>query len=116
MNEAYLKQKRILLVDDEQALLDLVVSILQADGYQRIRTASTVADALLVAQEFQPELAVLDVMLPDGDGFALMETLKRQGQEYPMLFLTARGEDEDKFRGYGLGADDYIVKPFLPGS
>ena len=114
MNEAYLKQKRILLVDDEQALLDLVGSILQADGYQRIRTASTVADALLVAQEFQPELAVLDVMLPDGDGFALMETLKRQGQEYPMLFLTARGEDEDKFRGYGLGADDYIVKPFLP--
>lgn len=114
MNEAYLKQKRILLVDDEQALLDLVVSILQADGYQRIRTARTMADALLAAQEFQPELAVLDVMLPDGDGFALMEALKRQGREYPMLFLTARGEDEDKFRGYGLGADDYIVKPFLP--
>lgn len=114
MNEAYLKQKRILLVDDEQALLDLVVSILQMDGYQRIRTAGTVADALLAAQEFQPELAVLDVMLPDGDGFALMEALKRQGREYPMLFLTARGEDEDKFRGYGLGADDYIVKPFLP--
>ena len=114
MNEAYLKQKRILLVDDEQALLDLVVSILQMDGYQRIRTAGTVADALLAAQEFQPELAVLDVMLPDGDGFALMEALKRQGREYPMLFLTARGEDEDKFRGYSLGADDYIVKPFLP--
>lgn len=114
MNEAYLKQKRILLVDDEQALLDLVVSILQMDGYQRIRTAGTVADALLAAQEFQPDLAVLDVMLPDGDGFALMEALKRQGREYPMLFLTARGEDEDKFRGYGLGADDYIVKPFLP--
>ena len=114
MNEAYLKQKRILLVDDEQALLDLVVSILQMDGYQRIRTAGTVADALLAAQEFQPELAVLDVMLPDGDGFALMEALQRQGREYPILFLTARGEDEDKFRGYGLGADDYIVKPFLP--
>ena len=114
MNEAYLKQKRILLVDDEQALLDLVVSILQMDGYQRIRTARTIADALLAAQEFQPELAVLDVMLPDGDGFALMEALQRQGREYPILFLTARGEDEDKFRGYGLGADDYIVKPFLP--
>lgn len=114
MNEAYLKQKRILLVDDEQALLDLVVSILQMDGYQRIRTAGTVADALLAAQEFQPDLAVLDVMLPDGDGFALMEALQRQGREYPILFLTARGEDEDKFRGYSLGADDYIVKPFLP--
>ena len=57
---------------------------------------------------------MLDVMLPDGDGFALMEALQRQGREYPILFLTARGEDEDKFRGYGLGADDYIVKPFLP--
>lgn len=60
-----------------------------------------------------PELAILDVMLPDGDGFDLMIRLKEKG-DYPILFLTARGEDEDKFRGFGLGADDYIVKPFLP--
>ena len=52
-------------------------------------------------------------MLPDGNGFDLMESLKKKG-DYPILFLTARGEDEDKFRGFGLGADDYIVKPFLP--
>ncbi len=113
MDFAYLKSKRILLVDDEQALLDLVVSILQNDGYQNITTAKSVSEAGTLAKEIQPELAILDVMLPDGNGFELMERLK-QTADYPVLFLTARGEDEDKFRGFGLGADDYVVKPFLP--
>ena len=109
----YIKKKRILLVDDEPDLLDMVVSILKEEGYENIRTAQSVAEALKTAYEFEPELAILDVMLPDGDGFGLMENLKEKG-DYPMLFLTARGEDEDKFRGFGLGADDYMVKPFLP--
>lgn len=113
MDFAYLKSKRILLVDDEQALLDLVVSILQNDGYQNITTAKSVSEAVTLAKEIRPELAILDVMLPDGNGFELMERLK-QTADYPVLFLTARGEDEDKFRGFGLGADDYVVKPFLP--
>lgn len=113
MDFAYLKSKRILLVDDEQALLDLVVSILQNDGYQKITTAKSVSEAITLAKELQPELAILDVMLPDGNGFDLMGRLK-QTADYPVLFLTARGEDEDKFRGFGLGADDYVVKPFLP--
>lgn len=113
MDFAYLKSKRILLVDDEQALLDLVVSILQNDGYQNITTAKSVSEAVTLAKEIQPELAILDVMLPDGNGFELMERIK-QTADYPVLFLTARGEDEDKFRGFGLGADDYVVKPFLP--
>lgn len=65
------------------------------------------------AEKCPPELAILDVMLPDGNGFDLMTQLKKKG-DYPVLFLTARGEDEDKFRGFGLGADDYMVKPFLP--
>lgn len=109
----YIKKKRILLVDDEPDLLDMVVSILKEEGYENIRTAQSVAEALKTADEFEPELAILDVMLPDGDGFGLMENLKEKG-DYPMLFLTARGEDEDKFRGFGLRADDYMVKPFLP--
>ena len=113
MDLTYLKEKRILLVDDEQELLDMVVSILKAEGFRKIATAKTMEEALAFASAFQPELAVLDVMLPDGDGFSLMEQLKKKG-EYPVLFLTARGEDEDKFRGFGLGADDYVVKPFLP--
>ncbi|MCM1182004.1 MAG: response regulator transcription factor [Roseburia sp.] len=113
MDLAYLKRKRILLVDDEQELLDMVVSILTAEGFCNIAAAKSVGEALALAAGFQPELAVLDVMLPDGDGFSLMERLRRDGG-YPILFLTARGEEEDKLRGFGLGADDYVVKPFLP--
>lgn len=113
MGYDYLKQKRTLLVDDEQELLDLVVSILQEDGFQNIRTAKTVQEALAVSEAFRPEFAILDVMLPDGSGFELFKQLKSVS-DYPVLFLTARGEDEDKFCGFGLGADDYMVKPFLP--
>lgn len=113
MNSDYLKNKRILLVDDEQALLDMVVSILKSEGFTNILTAKNKKEALSLAAASQPELAILDVMLPDGNGFQLMEQLREDG-EYPILFLTARGEDEDKFKGFGLGADDYVVKPFLP--
>ena len=111
MSDDYLLNKRILLVDDEQELLNMVVSILREAGFCQIATAKTVNEALDLTDKFQPELAILDVMLPDGNGFSLME--KRKGG-YPILFLTARGEDEDKFKGFGLGADDYVVKPFLP--
>lgn len=113
MDFDYLKQKRILLVDDGQELLNLVVSVLSEDGFQNIRTARTVSEAAAVSETYQPEFAILDVMLPDGNGFDLMERLKKTA-DYPVLFLTARGEDDDKFRGFGLGADDYMVKPFLP--
>ena len=113
MDVTYLKEKRLLLVDDEQALLDMVVSILKAEGFQNIAVAKNSRDALALADRFLPELAILDVMLPDGDGFSLLEQLK-QKREYPVLFLTACGEEEEKFKGFGLGADDYIVKPFLP--
>ena len=91
----------------------MVVSILNEDGFQNIQTAKTVREAVLISKTNEPELAILDVMLPDGNGFDLMEQLK-SSSDYPVLFLTARGEDEDKFRGFGLGADDYMVKPFLP--
>ena len=107
------KQKRILVVDDEPGLLQIVVSILNQDGYTQIKTAGTVREALGVCQEWTPELAILDVMLPDGDGFFLFEQIK-SFLDIPILFLTARGEDSDRLHGLGLGADDYLVKPFLP--
>ena len=109
MSDNYLLHKRILVVDDEQALLDMICSILQAYGFQNTTTAKSVREALMEAEKCPPELAILDVMLPDGNGFDLMTQLKKKG-DYPVLFLT----DEDKFRGFGLGADDYMVKPFLP--
>lgn len=113
MDSGYLKNKRILLVDDEPEILNMVVSILDAEGFTSIETAASVKDALNLAASFRPELAILDVMLPDGDGFFLMEQLRKTGG-YPVLFLTACGEDKDKFKGFGIGADDYMVKPFLP--
>lgn len=113
MSDNYLLSKHILIVDDEQELLNMVSSILNEYGFQHITTAESAGEAMAKAERHSPELAILDVMLPDGDGFDLMIRLKEKG-DYPILFLTARGEDEDKFRGFGLGADDYIVKPFLP--
>ena len=113
MNTDYLKEKKILLVDDEPELLTLVASILNENGYNNLRTAKSVKAALQASNEFHPDITVLDVMLPDGNGFQLLEQLKQSG-EYPVLFLTARGEDEDRFHAYGLGADDYMVKPFIP--
>lgn len=113
MSDNYLLSKHILIVDDEQELLNMVSSILNEYGFQHITTAESASEAMAKAERHPPELAILDVMLPDGDGFDLMIRLKEKG-DYPILFLTARGEDEDKFRGFGLGADDYIVKPFLP--
>lgn len=113
MNYDYLKNKKILLVDDEPDLLSMVVSILKEDGYSNIITASTAAEALSLCRPGLPHLAILDVMLPDTDGFGLFAQLRKMA-DFPVLFLTARGEDEDKFRGLGLGADDYMVKPFLP--
>lgn len=113
MDFEYLKNKKLLLVDDEPELLSMVEGILEKEGYRNIRRAGNVKEALKIFQEWQPEMAVLDVMLPDGDGFGLFEKI-REISDIPVLFLTARGEEEDKFLGLGLGADDYIVKPFLP--
>ena len=113
MEQQYYKQKKILLVDDEKALLDMVADFLREDGYTQIKTAGTVAAAIDAAKTWKPDFAILDVMLPDGDGFSLFEQL-RAFTEMPVLFLTAHGEDEDRLRGLGLGADDYMVKPFLP--
>ncbi len=113
MNLDYIKDKKILLVDDEPELLDMVANILKEEGYQKLKTANTVNEALSICKEWKPDFAVLDVMLPDGDGFSLLKQI-RAFSDIPVLFLTARGEDEDKFQGLGMGADDYIVKPFLP--
>ena len=113
MDYSYLKYKKILIVDDEVGLLDMVTSILEQDGFKEVQTAGTVANALNKCREWRPELAILDVMLPDGNGFSLLKQM-RTFTEAPVLFLTACGEDEEKLKGLGLGADDYMTKPFLP--
>ncbi len=113
MEDLFLYTKKILLVDDEPELRRLVTDILLDDGFMNIIEADTVQTGLNSAMQDKPDLAILDVMLPDGDGFALMKEL-RAFTNIPIIFLTAKDEAADKLAGLGLGADDYVVKPFLP--
>ena len=103
---------RILIVDDEIALQRMVGDILTQAGYETV-SALNCAQALERFHDASPDGVLLDVNLPDGDGFALFGKL-RADRDVPVLFLSARDEDADRLRGLGLGADDYITKPFLP--
>lgn len=103
---------RILIVDDEPALQSMVKEILTQAGYET-DAALSCAQALERFRAAAPDAVLLDVMLPDGDGFSLFGKL-REIRDVPVLFLSARDEDEARLRGLGLGADDYITKPFLP--
>ncbi|SHJ95776.1 DNA-binding response regulator, OmpR family, contains REC and winged-helix (wHTH) domain [Clostridium amylolyticum] len=109
----HFKNKSILLVDDEPQLLKMLETIFKKDGFNHIFCASTFTEAMSILTKNIPDIAILDVMLPDGDGFSLLNEIKRI-RDIPVLFLTAKGEAEDKILGLGLGADDYVVKPFLP--
>ena len=104
---------KILIVDDEAALRLLLYDIVTSAGFHAVRTAADCAQAQQEFDRFAPDAVLLDVMLPDGDGFTLLETWRRQ-RDVPILFISARDADDDRIRGLGLGADDYITKPFLP--
>lgn len=104
--------ERILVVDDEKEIADLVELYLSNEGY-RVAKFYDALPALEYALEEEPDLAVLDVMLPEMDGFTLCQRI-RQRHLYPIIMLTARVEDMDKITGLTLGADDYVTKPFSP--
>jgi two-component system, OmpR family, response regulator len=102
---------RILVVDDEPNISDLVATVLRYEGFE-VRVADSGRKALTAARTFAPDLVVLDVMLPDLDGFEVHRRLTAEGATTPVLFLTARDATEDKVRGLTMGADDYVTKPF----
>lgn len=110
MNTIY--DARLLIVDDNADLLRLLCEQLGGAGYRHIRTAQSCAVARASFAAEQPQLMILDINLPDGDGFALLRTLKEKA-DVPALFLSARDADADRLFGLGLGADDYLTKPFL---
>jgi two-component system response regulator VanR len=102
----------ILIVDDEKEIADLVGVYLQNEGFS-VRTFETGGEALDCLAAEKTDLAVLDVMLPDMDGFTLLKTI-REDHTFPVIMLTAKVEDVDKLTGLAIGADDYITKPFNP--
>ena len=104
--------KRVLVVDDDAKTVELVKLYLNRDGY-RVLTAYDGVEALRLAREGHPDLIVLDLMLPGIDGREICRTLRGES-DVPIIMLTARTTDEDKLTGLGLGADDYVTKPFSP--
>ena len=104
-------QAQILVVDDEPSLVDAVSTALRYEHFEVVE-ATTGRQGLALAKEIQPDLIVLDVMLPDLDGFAVAERLRADGAQTPILFLTARDTLDDKRAGFAAGADDYLTKPF----
>ena len=102
---------RILVVDDEKSISDLISTSLRFVGFE-VRTAATGAEALTVAEEFKPHAVILDVMMPDLDGFEVCRQLRSEGLNVGVLFLTAKDGMDDKVAGLTIGGDDYMTKPF----
>ena len=109
--DAEVRAGRILVVDDEPSLVDAVATALRYEGFEVIE-ATTGRAALAAAQDGALDMIVLDVMLPDLDGFGVSQRLRADGIDTPVLFLTARDSLDDKTQGYAAGADDYLTKPF----
>jgi two-component system OmpR family response regulator len=104
-------EARLLVVDDEPYIADLLATGLRFVGFE-VRTAGAGMEALTAVRQWQPDALVLDVMLPDLDGFEVTRRLRSEGRALPVLFLTARDATEDKVSGLTIGGDDYVTKPF----
>ncbi len=104
--------KTIMVVDDEKRLVSLVESYLTQEGY-RVVTANNGADALPVASREKPDLIILDIMMPEMDGYGFMREHRKE-MDTPIILLTARVDDDERVIGLELGADDYVTKPFRP--
>jgi two-component system OmpR family response regulator len=111
MTDTAADSHRILVVDDEPNIADVVSMALRFQGFD-VETAGTGTDAIAAVTSFRPHLIVLDIMLPDMEGFDVAQRLGAQRARVPIIFLTARDATDDKIRGLTLGGDDYVTKPF----
>ena len=107
------QEKKILLVDDEEDILDVLETVLTKEGFRNINKAFTGSEAVQKAKQWNPDVIVLDIMLPDIDGYEVCRQI-RTFTYAPILFLSAKADDVDKLLGLGMGGDDYITKPFSP--
>jgi two-component system OmpR family response regulator len=104
-------EARLLVVDDEPSIRELLTASLRFAGFE-VFPAADGAEALKLAEQQRPDLVVLDIMLPDLDGFTVTRKLRERGRDVPVVFLTARDETSDKITGLTVGGDDYVTKPF----
>ncbi len=111
--ETIIKQKKILIIDDETDLLNLLSTVLTKEGFKEIYTAENGEDGLDLFQSVRPDLILLDIMLPDKEGYEVCKKI-RETSMVPILFLSAKSEELDRILGFALGGDDYITKPFSP--
>lgn len=112
MSENRLRDRRILVVDDEERMVRFIRLNLEHDGF-RVSEAFNGNQAINSVRSSLPDLVLLDVMMPDMDGFEVLRLI-RETSKVPVIMLTAKGEEDDRVRGLELGADDYITKPFSP--
>ena len=114
MNSDTLQRMKILIVDDEPANVALLREILFENGYSRIESVRDSKSALETCKEFQPDLVLLDLMMPPPDGFAILESLRSETEDsfLPVVVLTADTNEETKRRALGAGATDFLCKPF----
>lgn len=109
--ESLIRKSKILVVDDEVEILNLIKMALNKEGFENIYIADNGTKGLEIFERENPDLAILDIMLPDIEGYDICKKI-RQTSDIPVLFLSAKGEELDKLVGLSLGADDYITKPF----
>lgn len=106
-------QQKVLVVDDETDIVRLLQTVLIKEGIEQVYTAATAEEAWIEFQRRQPDLVVLDIMLPDGEGYEVCKKI-RSISNVPIFFLSAKTEEIDKILGFAIGGDDYITKPFSP--
>ncbi|WP_432403254.1 response regulator transcription factor [Wukongibacter sp. M2B1] len=111
--ENLIKEKKILIIDDEEDILKLLSTVLAKEGFKNIYTAETGETGLDLFNSVKPDIILLDIMLPDKAGYEVCKKI-RQTSMVPILFLSARSEEMDRILGFALGGDDYVTKPFSP--
>lgn len=110
---ADLAKRKIILIDDEKEILNLLETVLIKEGFKNIYKVENGTDAIKICKEINPDIIVLDIMLPDIDGYEVCKRI-REFTLVPIIFLSAKSDDIDKLLGLGVGGDDYVTKPFSP--
>ncbi|WP_413228558.1 response regulator transcription factor [Clostridium estertheticum] len=106
-------KNKVLIIDDEEAILILLSAVLKKEGFVNVKTINNSIDSIPLCNRYEPDIIILDIMMPNMDGFDVLREI-RKFTIVPVLFLSAKSEETDKLLGLGMGADDYITKPFSP--